>query len=140
VTTATTAVATSGSTEEVAGAEAEPLDVQEAVLDADGQINRAITEGDADAYRHYTRDDLSMVWMDGTAGDRATRIDALKTPMPGFEARDQKVAVYGNVAVTTGFTKSDRVPPLRYTRFWLKDSDGWKVLASQVTRASATER
>lgn len=137
VTTATAAVATSGSTEDVTRAETEPLDVQKAVLDADSQINRAITDGDAEAWSRFIRDDLSMVWMDGIAGDRASRLNGLKTPMPGFEARDQTAAVYGNVAVTTAFTKSDRYPPLRYTRFWLKDSGGWKVLASQVTRASA---
>jgi ketosteroid isomerase-like protein len=92
--------------------------------------------------RHLS-DDYVSTFPDGTVLDKKGEIEAVKAGAVAFTEtpREMKVRIYGEVAVITGRSTieakvkgQDVTGEYRFTHVWIKQSDGWQVVASQVTR------
>ena len=92
-------------------------------------------------YEKYLTDDFTYISENGEfSSGRAAYVDmTLKLPkVVEASATDERVTVHGSTGVATGrFTVKDStgVSTTLYTDVYAKGADGWKVVASQETKA-----
>jgi ketosteroid isomerase-like protein len=91
----------------------------------------------------YLSDDYVSTFPDGTVLDKKGEIESVKSGAVAFTEipSEMKVRIYGETAVITGRSTikakvkgQDLSGEYRFTHVWIKRSDRWQVVASQVTR------
>jgi ketosteroid isomerase-like protein len=91
----------------------------------------------------YLSDDYVSTFPDGTVLDKTGEIESVKSGAVAFTEipSEMKVRIYGEAAVITGWSTikakvkgQDVSGEYRFTHVWIKRSDRWQVVASQVTR------
>jgi ketosteroid isomerase-like protein len=92
--------------------------------------------------RHLS-DDYVSTFPDGTVLDKRGEIESVKSGAVAFTEipSEMEVRIYGEAAVITGWSTikakvkgQDVSGEYRFTHVWIKRSDRWQVVASQVTR------
>jgi Ketosteroid isomerase homolog len=118
------------------------------VVEEVGALNRewmqSYVRGDVGFLERHLAEDYVSTFPDGKVFDKAGEIAALKSgevALTEMTPREMNVRVYGETAVITGRsaikakTNGEEIGgELRFTDVWVKQSDGWKAVASQVTR------
>jgi ketosteroid isomerase-like protein len=96
----------------------------------------------------YLSDDYVSTFPDGAVLDKKGEIDSVRSGALAFMEipSEMKVRIYGETAVITGRSTikakvkgQDVSGEYRFTHVWVKRSDRWQVVASQVTRIALSE-
>jgi ketosteroid isomerase-like protein len=91
----------------------------------------------------YLSDDYVSTFPDGAVLDKKGEIESVKSGVLAFTEIpvEMKVRIYGETAVITGRSSikaqvkgQDVCGEYRFTHVWIKRSNRWQVVASQVTR------
>jgi ketosteroid isomerase-like protein len=118
------------------------------VLQAVEQWKKAVIAGDRAGLERAYHADLSYGHTDGAVLGKQAQIDRTLgggASYPAIDIEDVAVRVYGNTALVTAklaFHVSrdgkQSVSPLSGIDVWLKGSQGWQLVARQLTRPPAT--
>lgn len=113
------------------------------VMKADKAFTEAITKGDFKAFDQMTSDEYILTSSRGNVWDKAKNLEVLKDKTLTFDSIDneeEKVNLYGDVAVVTGLSKikganKDRKfdDSYRWTRVWVQRKGGWMLVAEQMS-------
>jgi ketosteroid isomerase-like protein len=101
----------------------------------------AVKTKDKTFYQKYFAEDVSYISEDAVfSKGRAAYIDmVMKQNVVDASASDERVTVHGTTGIATGkFTMKDSTGAsvsTLYTDVYAKGADGWKVVASQETKA-----
>jgi ketosteroid isomerase-like protein len=113
-----------------------------------GALNRQWMESyvrrDIGFLERYLSDDYASTYPDGAVLDKKGEIEALKSGavvLTEMMPREMKVRAYGEAAVITGRSTikatvngQEVSGEFRFTDVWIKQSNRWLAVASQVTR------
>jgi uncharacterized protein (TIGR02246 family) len=104
---------------------------------------RAMAAGDVAALERLLGDDLVYTHSSASLDTKASLIEGIRTKRfnyQKFERPVEEVRVYGESAVVTGQARIEllgesgtRVLNVRYTDVWVKQGDGWRMVAWQST-------
>jgi ketosteroid isomerase-like protein len=118
--------------------------MQEELLKLENEFARAATNNDADALDRILADDWIIVDPDGSIIDKARFLGVIKSGVLShelMESTDLRVRLYGNTAVVTGLTITkgkfmgqDFASCERATDIFVKQTDGWECVFTQLTR------
>lgn len=98
---------------------------------AEEAMAKAIADGDVAAYDRLAADDFQFITGAGAIVTKSQRLALLKKgPTPGFAATPDSIRFYGDVAVVTGRQGVGGV--VRYTRVWVRQTAGWRAVATQA--------
>ncbi len=118
--------------------------VEEAVLKLEQQWEDALLKSDVPALEKIYDDSLIYTHSNGSVDNKASYVGKIKSGATKYQSMkrdDIKVSVYGNAAVVTchwdvhvlaGENKIDT--NARYLHAYVKQKDGWKMVAHQATR------
>ena len=117
--------------------------VIDAILHAEREVCAAFERGDADWLERHLAPDFTLT---GSTGEVTTREDEVASLRNGtryavFRNHDTQVRVYGDAAVTTGFTRvqgegESSAMEFRFTDTWIRTPQGWTLVASHASRAA----
>jgi ketosteroid isomerase-like protein len=119
--------------------------VVEALRELEGQLNKAVVQGDVATFDRLLADDFTHTSQDGRFRTRAEwmkgRVQG-KTNYVSYEVDDLQIRVFGDAAVATGRSKpswreSDGTVAggqYRFLRVWAKRDGRWRAVAFQSTR------
>lgn len=134
--------AAAGAAEEQANAAAE-----QAVLKAENARFAAMLKADTAALEKLLGDELSYTHSNALVQDKKAFIDDIKTGKIKYltvDATDQKVHVFGNMAIVTGGAAvhviqngNDLTIKIRYTDAHINRGGAWQMVAWQSTRLPA---
>ena len=120
---------------------------EQAVLKADNARFAAMLKADAAALEKLLADELSYTHSNASVQDKKAFIDDIKTGKIKYltvDATDQKVRVFGNMAIVTGGASvhviqngNDLTFKIRYTNAHINRSGAWQMVAWQSTRVPA---
>ena len=118
--------------------------MEEELLKLENEFARAVTSNDADALDELLADDWVIVEPDGSFIDKARFLGVIKSGAlshESMESTDLRVRIYGNTAVVTGLTATkgkfmgqDFASCERATDIFVKQSDRWQCVFTQLTR------
>ena len=118
--------------------------MEEELLEFENEFARAVTSNDADALDELLADDWVIVEPDGSFIDKARFLGVIKSGAlshESMESTDLRVRIYGNTAVVTGLTATkgkfmgqDFASCERATDIFVKQSDRWQCVFTQLTR------
>jgi uncharacterized protein (TIGR02246 family) len=104
---------------------------------------RAMAAGDVAALERLLGDDLVYTHSSASLDTKASLIEGIRTKRfnyQKFERPVEEVHVYGDSAVVAGQARIEllgesgtRVLNVRYTDVWVKQGDGWRMVAWQST-------
>jgi ketosteroid isomerase-like protein len=129
------------------------MNASNALIEEVARLNRQWMEsyvrGDVGFLERYLSDDYSSTFPDGSVLDKKGEIEALKSRVIALEEmtpREMKVRLYGETAVITGQSTirakaggREISGEYRFIDIWVKRSEGWSAVASQVTRVNKSE-
>ncbi len=104
----------------------------------EGELAAALVKGDLDALERLYADTLVYAHSGGQIDSKAGWLERLRSDLriEIYETRDVIVADFGNTAVSMGNTRQASVwkgsrseIELRFTRVYLKDGGGWRIVA-----------
>jgi hypothetical protein len=107
-----------------------PADLQKAIRDR----QQAVAKADAATWGRLTTDDFNVVSADGKLMTKAERLNDLKNQKPQAPStlQQEEIRMYGDAAV-----QRFRSPgPYWVMVVWVKQSQGWRVAAAQITAAA----
>jgi ketosteroid isomerase-like protein len=117
------------------------------ILEAERALQAAMRASDVAALERLLHPDLLAVGPDGALVDRADDLAAHRSGrfvIAGLEEEHVDVRQAGDTAVTfvvldvTGtIDGADVSGRMRYTRTWVRDDQGWRVLAAHIAPAAA---
>jgi hypothetical protein len=120
---------------------------EQAVLKAENARFAAMLKGDAAALEKLLGDELSYTHSNALVQDKKAFIDDIKTGKIKYltvDATDQKVHVFGNMAIVTGGAAvhviqngNDLTIKIRYTDAHINRGGAWQMVAWQSTRLPA---
>lgn len=120
---------------------------EQAVLKADNARFAAMLKADAAALEKLLADELSYTHSNASVQDKKAFIDDIKTGKIKYltvDATDQKVRVFGNMAIVTGGASvhviqngNDLTFTIRYTNAHINRGGAWQMVAWQSTRVPA---
>jgi ketosteroid isomerase-like protein len=121
-----------------------PVDAEiAAILKAEEERCRAISEQDWDTLASIMADDLSHTHMNGLTQDKPTYLEHVKGKPRTTSRRDLKVRLYGNVAVMIGIQVNtmvrdgvENLTEMQGLQVWVKNGNSWQQTAFQVSRIS----
>lgn len=111
-----------------------------------GSYLRAFLGSDTGTFRSLLADDFSAVLADGSVIGRAEffRQAALPPALRDFAVVDVDVRLHGDAAVVydlASYRHPDGSPGrTRYTLFWVRQADGWRVASLQIVRVAPSVR
>jgi len=117
--------------------------VEQAVLKLEQQWEDALLKSDVAALEKIYDDSLIYTHSNGSVDNKSTYVGKIKSGATKYQSMkrdDIKVSVYGNTAVVTchwdvhvlaGENKIDT--NARYLHAYVKQKDGWKLVAHQAT-------
>jgi ketosteroid isomerase-like protein len=118
----------------------------EEVASLNRQWMESYVRGDVGFLERYLSEDYSSTFPDGSVLDKKGEIEALKSgeiALHEMTPREMKVSLYGDTAVITGQSSirakaggQEISGAYRFIDIWVKRSEGWCAVASQVTRIS----
>ena len=118
--------------------------MQEELLRLEKEFARAVTNNDAGALDRFLADDWIIVDPDGSIIDKARFLGVIESGVLShelMESTDMRVRLYGNTAVVTGLTTTkgkfmgqDFASCERATDIFVKQTDGWQCVFTQLTR------
>ncbi len=119
-----------------------PDDAQEQVLDAERRWNATYLAGDVEAFAALIAPDFAYVSERGRF-DRPTYVENLRSgvvEIRRLESRDQRVRLYGDVAVVTGLAVLEATLEGRdisgdddYTRVWVHRDGRWLAVSQHAS-------
>lgn len=122
----------------------EPGQVVADVTAADADRYRAMEAGDIPALAKYLGDDLIYTHSSALVDSKETYIDSLRSGKVVYKQTrrsDLRVSPYGCTAVMTGrgdfgvsIDGKDVDVQLRFTNVWVKNPEGWQMVAWEATR------
>ena len=107
-----------------------PADLQQVMRERD----RAVNQADAATWDRLTADEFTLVTEDGKFMTKAQRLAELRQQKPEASPAPQQqvqVKLYGNTAV-----RRFRAGNIWVMDIWVKQAQGWRVAAVQVTTAA----
>ena len=107
-----------------------PADLQQVMRERD----RSVTQADAATWDRLTADEFTLVTEDGKLMTKAQRLAELRQQKPEASPAPQQqvqVKLYGNTAV-----RRFRAGNIWVMDIWVKQAQGWRVAAVQVTTAA----
>ena len=117
---------------------------QETVLELEEQRYQAMVEQNVETLDSMLDDDLIFTHASGKIDTKATFLESLGSGTliyKAVEIDNVKVRVYGDCGVINGESRldlhvrgEDRTLNMLFTTVWVRDSNGWKVVAYQSTR------
>ena len=119
--------------------------VAEALRELEGQLNKAVVQGDVATFDRLLADDFTHTSQDGRFRTRAEwmkgRVQG-KTNYVSYDVEDLQIRVYGDAALATGLSKPSWREPdgtlasgqYRFLRVWAKRDGRWRAVAFQSTR------
>lgn len=120
---------------------------EQAVLKAENARFAAMLKADAAALEKLLGDELSYTHSNALVQDKKAFIDDIKTGKIKYltvDATDQKVHVFGNMAIVTGGASvhviqngNDLTFKIRYTNAHINRGGAWQMVAWQSTRLPA---
>jgi ketosteroid isomerase-like protein len=121
-------------------------DDQHDVLAAERALQAAQRASDVEALDRLLHPDLLAVGPDGSLADKAADLEAHRTgvfTIAELEEEELDVRALGDTAVTfvvlriRGTIAGDDVSGrMRYTRTWVRDGGGWRVMAAHIAPAA----
>jgi ketosteroid isomerase-like protein len=121
-------------------------DEQHDILAAERALQAAQRASDVEALDRLLHPDLLAVGPDGSLADKAADLDAHRTgafTIAELEEEELEVRAVGETAVTfvvlriRGTIAGDDVSGrMRYTRTWVRDGGGWRVMAAHIAPAA----
>src|SRR5262245_65431887 len=118
--------------------------VEQAVRKLEQQWEDALLKSDVAALDKIYDDSLSYTHSSGTVDNKATYIGNIKSGASKYESMkrdDIKVRVYGNTALVSChwvvhvLSRGNKIDTdARYLHVYVKQTDGWKMVAHQATR------
>jgi ketosteroid isomerase-like protein len=122
----------------------EPGQVLAEVAGADAERYKAMENGDLPTLARYLGDDLIYTHSSAAVDSKATYIDSLRSGKVVYKQTrrsDLRVSPYGCTAVMTGrgdfsviIDGKDVEVQLRFTNVWVKNPEGWQMVAWEATR------
>ncbi len=122
----------------------EPDQVVADVTAADAARYRAMEAGDIPTLARYLGDDLIYTHSSALVDSKSTYIDSLRSGKVVYKQTrrsDLRVSPYGCTAVVTGrgdfgvsIEGKDVDVQLRFTNVWVKNPEGWQMVAWEATR------
>jgi ketosteroid isomerase-like protein len=116
------------------------------VRKAEEELTSALLRGDVSALGRIYADDYAHIGTDGVLSHKSDRISEFETGLRKItylRREDVQVSIYGTVAlvrdvdtVQGSFRGKDTGGRARATRIWLKQQQGWRLVAAQVTALS----
>ena len=120
---------------------------EQAVLKAENARFAAMLKADAAALEKLLGDELSYTHSNALVQDKKAFIDDIKTAKIKYlavDSTDQKVHVFGNMAIVTGGASvhviqngNDLTIKIRYTNAHINRGGAWQMVAWQSTRVPA---
>jgi ketosteroid isomerase-like protein len=117
---------------------------EEAVAALNTKWMHAYTTGDTAFLERHMSEDYVGTFPDGSVHDKEGEIEAVKSgtvKIAEMTPKEMTVRMYGNAAVITGRSHIEAVvagqamsADFRFTDVWIAQKDGWRAVASQVTR------
>jgi len=107
------------------------------------QLARAYVKEDISFFQKYLADDYTGVYSSGTPYTKTESLQPGALKYESFDVREMKIRIYGNTAVVTslasatGTVRKDGKPfsgLFRTIRVWVKQKEGWKLVAFQATQ------
>ena len=118
--------------------------MEEELLKLEDEFARAVAGNDADALDGLLANDWIIVEPDGSIIDKARFLGVIRSGAlshESMESTDLRVRIYGNTAVVTGLTATkgkfmgqDFASCERATDIFVKQSDRWQCVFTQLTR------
>jgi ketosteroid isomerase-like protein len=117
--------------------------LKEEVTELNQQWTECYAKRDTAFLERYLSDDYVSTFPDGTVLDKKGEIESVKSGDVTFTEipSELKVRIYGEAAVITGRSTlkakvkgQDVSGEYRLTHVWIRQSERWQVVASQVTR------
>lgn len=115
----------------------------QAVTQLEDQRRESFLKGDAAYFERVLAEDYSGTGRNGEVTNKAQSVANVKSGSPSFESLsydDVNVRVYGNTAVVTGRATvkgrdrdQDISGQTRYTRVYVKQPGGWRLVSHQIT-------
>ena len=117
--------------------------LEQAVLNLEQQWEDALTKSDVAALERIYDDNLIYTHSNGSVDNKATYVGKIKSGATKYQSMkrdDIKVSVYGNAAVVTChwevhvLANGNKIDTdARYLHAYVKQKDGWKMVAHQAT-------
>lgn len=121
-----------------------PETVRTQILDLELQRQQAQLRGDWQAIQRLNAPDFYEIGGNGAVRTGAQNNEAMRSGTLKFDKvdySDQQVRIYGDVVILNGlghrmgsFGGSAFKQDFRYTRIYVRDHDGWRVVFAQNTR------
>jgi len=118
--------------------------VEQAVLKLEQQWEDALIKSDVAALERIYDDSLIYTHSSGGVDNKSAYVDAIKSGVTKYQSMkrdDIKVNVYGNTALVTChwevhvLARGNKIDTnARYLHVYVKQRDGWKMVAHQATR------
>jgi ketosteroid isomerase-like protein len=115
--------------------------VEEQIKTLSEQLSKAYVKGDTSFFEKYLADDYLGI---NASSQPYTKTESLKpgaVKYDSFDVHEMKIRVYGDTAVVTSLTSSKGAfggkpfsGDFRTIRVWVKQKDGWKLVAFQSTQ------
>jgi hypothetical protein len=123
----------------LARSRAEPAPGEDALVSAaDTSLADAMRAGDKSAARKLLSLQFTYVDENGQIHERKAFLGDLKNVAPA-PATDAKVAIYGKVAMVTGYRKSARGSDAFFLDIWAKEKGAWRALNMQDVVLAAAD-
>lgn len=118
--------------------------VEQAVLKLEQQWEDALVNSDVAALERIYDDSLIYTHSNGSVDNKSTYVGNIKSGVTKYQSMkrdDIKVSVYGNTALVTChwevhvLARGAKIDTnARYIHIYVKQKDGWKMVAHQATR------
>ena len=117
--------------------------VEQQIKTLSDQLSQAYVKGDTSFFEKYLADDYTGIYASSQPDTKAETRKPGAVKYESFDVHEMKIRVYGDTAVVTSLTSSkgalreDGKPfsgDFRTTRVWVKQKDGWKLVAFQSTQ------
>jgi len=131
-----------------------PPDARQEIEQLEEQARQAASKGDMVFVEKYDAADYVAIMANGLSHGKAEEIESRRMSTVTYQAidvRERKIRIYGNTAIcntlaSMTFSREEKgyrtsyytqqTEQVRFTRVWVKQEGGWKIVSFQATRTS----